>query len=313
MAVRRPLFYNASGELKEMTDSQIAAVKSRMLWEYVNDPSVVLSVVSSAGNLGTITDTRLQAGAYSTSVSSYPPETTTAEPTVVNVAYSRISQTIITPTLTDTDNIACPVYYDGTNIVAMTFTDMIDTFAKDVCTSIALADVVYTISSATTLTGFTQVSSTPVFVDTQADTSLYTAASISTTPTVLDRPKTINSYYLYKANNAATPVCDVPLFIDKTGTTTFNYNMKTPSLASFATQLKDIVRYAAASTVNYRVRYAYNGTAGVNCGTGMSDTRLNGAGAWTTYFVNANDYRAQEFPNGTATTINTYYLKVRTE
>jgi hypothetical protein len=42
----------------------------------------------------------------------------------------------------------------------------------------------------------------------------------------------------------------------------------------------------------------------------MGDTRLNGSGNYQTRFVNANDYRAQEFPNGSATTINTYYLKI---
>ena len=39
--------------------------------------------------------------------------------------------------------------------------------------------------------------------------------------------------------------------------------------------------------------------------------RLNGSGNYQTRFVNANDYRAQEFPNGTLTTINTYYLTIK--
>jgi len=43
----------------------------------------------------------------------------------------------------------------------------------------------------------------------------------------------------------------------------------------------------------------------------MVDTRLNGSGNYQQRFVNANDYRAQEFPNGTAQTINTYFLKIR--
>jgi len=42
----------------------------------------------------------------------------------------------------------------------------------------------------------------------------------------------------------------------------------------------------------------------------MGDTRLNGSGNYQTRFVNTDDYRAQEFPNGTATTINTYYLRI---
>ena len=42
----------------------------------------------------------------------------------------------------------------------------------------------------------------------------------------------------------------------------------------------------------------------------LRDTKLNGAGNYQTRFVNADDYRAQEFPNGTSTTINTYYLRI---
>ena len=42
----------------------------------------------------------------------------------------------------------------------------------------------------------------------------------------------------------------------------------------------------------------------------MTNTILNGSGNYQTRFVNSNDYRAQEFPNGTAVTANTYYLKI---
>ena len=43
----------------------------------------------------------------------------------------------------------------------------------------------------------------------------------------------------------------------------------------------------------------------------MVDQRLNGSGNYQTRFVNANDYRAQEFPDGTPTSINTYYLRIQ--
>ena len=42
------------------------------------------------GSLGTITDTRLQAGAQSTSATAFPSEATTAEPSVVSVDYAKI-------------------------------------------------------------------------------------------------------------------------------------------------------------------------------------------------------------------------------
>ena len=55
--------------------------------------------------------------------------------------------------------------------------------------------------------------------------------------------------------------------------------------------------------------YSINGS-GNNRGTGMADTRLDGGGNYQQRFVNANDYRAQEFPNGTAQTQNTFFLKI---
>ena len=45
-------------------------------------------------------------------------------------------------------------------------------------------------------------------------------------------------------------------------------------------------------------------------GTGMSDTRLNGSGNYQTRQV-SDDYRAQEFPDGTPTSISTYYLRIQ--
>ena len=42
----------------------------------------------------------------------------------------------------------------------------------------------------------------------------------------------------------------------------------------------------------------------------MTDTKLDGSGTQTNRFVNGNDYRSQRFPNGSATTISTYTIKI---
>ena len=42
----------------------------------------------------------------------------------------------------------------------------------------------------------------------------------------------------------------------------------------------------------------------------MVDQRLNGSGDYQTQQFGGDDYRAQEFPDGTLTTINTYFLKI---
>ena len=65
---------------------------------------------------------------------------------------------------------------------------------------------------------------------------------------------------------------------------------------------------AAASTLTHQINYSY--TTGTNRGSGMVDTRLNGSRNNQQTFINANDYRTQEFPNGTQTTIATHNLKI---
>ena len=89
MAVRRPLILTGSNDLIEMTDAQRNAVKDRCRYLYGTNPSVTLSRVSSGGNLGTISDTRKQAGASTTDVSSFQ-----SAPSIstVTVNYATVSE-----------------------------------------------------------------------------------------------------------------------------------------------------------------------------------------------------------------------------
>ena len=69
-----------------------------------------------------------------------------------------------------------------------------------------------------------------------------------------------------------------------------------------------MMRYYAAEITGTKISYNINGT-GNNRGSAMVDTRLNSS-TYLTRFVNVNDYRTQEVPSGTATTISTYNLKI---
>jgi len=314
MAVRRPLILDGSNNLIEMTDAQILEVKNRCRYLYGASPSVTLSVVASGGSLGTINDTRLQAGAYSTRVGDgvagdagageYPPETTTAEPSVVTVGHARVSETVATVTEpADTNSRAFPVFNNSGNIQAMTATDIYDTFIYDAVDTLQGSvgqPGTYYVHTSTSLTGYTSVSGSIIFSDTRADTSLYTAAGI---PEALDQPTTINNYYLLAANNIAAPSMSVPIFVRSDG------DLQQFSQANFDTQFQDFMRYAAASIVGTRLRYNFNGSGTIQ-GSGMVDTRLNGSGNYQTFFGGVDDYRAQEFPDGTAVTIATHYLKL---
>lgn len=325
MAVRRPLYYD-SGNLREMTDEQIAQIKARMFWSYVSNPSVALTVVNSGGTLGTITDTRLQAGAVSTSASSTPTEAETAEPSIVNVAIARIQQTIASDPNPATTPTQYPAYYtaDG-NVRAMNLQDMYDTFAIEVFDGgwtaadgstvfpSLLAAEIYTIHTTTSLTGYTAVpgpdGSTiiPIFSDTRADVAAYDAGNI---PEDQDQPTTIQDYYLLKKDIPALPALPSMVRVNTDG------NVVAMTGAAIDTAIGAAIRYLIQAETGYKIRYEYgvNGSGtGTPVGSAMTDSRLDGSGNYQTLYVGADDYRAQEFPDGSQQVINVYTLKARVD
>jgi len=310
MAVRQPLYYN-SGNLQEMTTAQVAEIVDQVVYQYSLNPSVSLSVVGSGGSLDAITDTRLQAGATSTSATAFPSEATTAEPSVVTVTYDKISETRASVTPTTDTGTTWPVYYTSSGqIQAMTLADVKDTFLHPAIDLLAAGTTTtqqagtYHINTNTTVSGSTEVSgsNTAIFVDTQADTSLYTAGGIGET---LDQPKNVTSYYLFKVDGSNTSFT-APLFVEGSN------NLQTYPDATFKSLMQEWIRYTAvSSTDGYSLSYNIGTSGSGNTrGSGIADTRLNGSGNYQTRFVNTDDYRAQEFPNGTPTTINTYYLRI---
>ena len=304
MAVRTPLKLDGSNNLIEMSTTDINNIKSQVRYLYGTNPSVDLSVVSSGGNLGAISDTRKTAGASSTDATNFHTEAETAEPGTVTVNYSRINQSAESTSATaDTSSRAFPVFNNSGNIQAMTLTDIYDTFIYSQIDTIADGNDrpgTYRIHTSNSLSGQTLISSTPVFSDTRANTGAYTAGGI---PEAVDQPFTVTNYYLFRVNAGSAISYSSPVFIRS------DNNLQSYSTASFDAILKNCVRHVASEVTGSRIRYRING-AGNNRGSGMSNTILNGSGNYQTRYVNANDYRAQEFPNGTAVTASTNYLKI---
>jgi hypothetical protein len=151
----------------------------------------------------------------------------------------------------------------------------------------------------TTGSGATLVSATPVFVDTRANTGAYTAGAI---PETLDQPQTVTSYYLHKVAGSDTSYT-LPYYV--TGAN----DLREYTEVTFEGLLQEWIQYTAASSGDgYEINYSYS--SGTNRGSGMADTILSGSGNYQTYQAGADDYRAQEFPTGSVTTSNTYYLKI---
>ena len=301
MAIRTPLKLDSTN-LKEMSSTDTGNIIGRMVYLYMTDPSVALSVVGSSGSLDAINDTRTQASASTSHVSSYQ---TAGAVSTVTVTYDKINEAATSLSApADTNNIRFPVYNDSGNVKAMSLTDMYDSFVSlttnGASTLIPAAQPYKIHTSTTPPSGYTLVSSTAVFTDTRANAGAYTAGSI---PETRDQPTSITNYYLHRSNGSAV-TAPTPLYIDS------NQNLREYTAAELDALLKEVIRYTSVNLTSNKLRY-FIGGSGTTLGTGMANTKLNGSGNYQQRFVNANDYRTQEFPNGSVTTANTYYLKAR--
>ena len=304
MAVRRPLILTGSNDLIEMTDAQRNAVKDRCRFLYGANPSVTLSVVGSGGNLGTISDTRKQAGSFVTNISSFQ---SAPGISTITVNYARVTEsTVNTSASVDSNAIAFPIYYNGNAIQTMSLQDMYDTFifdAIDTTLSAVGQPGTYRVHTSTSLSGYSLVSSTPIFSDTRANAGAYTAGGI---PETQDQPTTITNYYLFQANNISAPSMEEMLFVRNS-----DKNLQEYSQSSIDAILENCIRHVASEETGSKIRYALGtSSSAVVLGSGINNTILNGGGAFNTFQAGADDYRSQNFPNGSAVTANTYYLRM---
>ena len=314
MASVSPLYYS-SGNLIGMTAGEITEWQQKAIYVYSQSPTAVLTQVSSRGALiDSMDDTRTKAGATSQSESAFVAEASTAEPATVTVTYDKINLAYTSSGSvgqTADTGINFPIYYDNSAgaIQTMSLTDMLDTFVYPAIDKLINATEssdtggTYTITnSSTAASNYTNVSTTAVFANTIADTSAYSDDGI---PETLDQPTTVTSYYLHRRDGADVTPARTPLYID--GDT----NLKEFTIAAAGSLIGDWLRYTAAhDSGGYKLMYyADSSDQGNVRGTNMVDTKLDGSGDYQTLRV-SDDYRSQEFPNGSAQTITTYNLYI---
>lgn len=312
MAIRYPLFWNGS-EFQEIDDIERAVLVGQAVYQYSLNPSVTLSVVASAGSLSAMVDRRYEAGAATSDNTDFDTEAETPDISAIDTTYDKIDQTVATVSDPGNPNdLAYPLYWNNTTntFQSMTQTDFFDTFIDDAIDNLdnsyssTSQGGTYYVSSSNSVTGMTLVSATPVFVDTRADASAYTAAEI---PEDTDQPTTITSYYLHRIDGVDVSSSGLwrDLFYWDNATNTIQQY----TVAQMNTLLSDMIRYHTSSVVGDRITYSINGT-GVTRGS-MTDTYLSGTSAdgYNTLQV-GDDYRSQEFPNGTPATRTTYRLKI---
>tara|TARA_Y100001951_G_scaffold62704_1_gene50076 strand:+ start:1006 stop:1965 length:960 start_codon:yes stop_codon:yes gene_type:complete len=316
MTVRIPVKYDGTN-IVEMTTGERTEWYTYIAYLYAKSPTATVSVVSSSGTLtpSGMTDTRMKAGATSTDASSFPSEGTTAEPaTVTGTTYDKITGTTYDTSGSanaDLGAVGYPLYIDSTDLRVMTQADFVDTFIYATLDEMisgsegAPTNGTYTIATGgSAASNYTRVSGTAVFIDTRADTDAYTAGGI---PETLDQPETVTSYYVDIRSDSRSFPSAALLFAESDGNIIQGPLVADDSTFNAALE-NDIQFYAAEDDGGHKLSYNINGS-GNSRGTAIVDTRLNGSGNYQTRQV-GDDYRAQEFPNGSGATIGTWTFKI---
>ena len=307
MTVRTPLKLDGS-DLREMSTAEVAADVNRAAYLYGGNPSITLSVVNSGGNIFSVTDTRLQAGVSTTDITDFDTEVETGNVGTITTTYARLFETrdSAAGNTVDTNNVRFPLYYDSGTVQAMTTNDFRDTFIKpaiDILTNTSDAYGKYRIHTSTSLSNHTLMSNTPVFSDTRANISAYTSGGIGETR---DQPTTVTNYYLFRGNSnlsSSTAGTANVMFADTSG------NLQAFSAANWDALLLTDTRYVARNLSSSTIKYSVGTSTSGKRGSGMTDTKFNSS-SYNQRFVNANDYRTQEFPAGSAVSISTKYLRL---
>ena len=321
MTARNPLYYDESSDsLIEMSSSQLLEWQRAAIQQYAANPSVVITVGS--GNIGTtLSDTRFRSSTATQQASSFA---TAGSLGTVTTNFNKIVQTITNPSVLSDTGKSFPVYYDGSgSIQAMSLADFLDTFIKPAIVLMTASSEAnagdfggtFAIStSSSAASGFTNVSSTAVFIDTRANTGSFSSGQIGGSGSTQDHSTNVNSFFMNKDNGDAITPSQNLLYIDSNNDLR-EYATSGDDATDILDILEQFIRDLAASddsASDHNIRYNINGSGNTR-GTSMTDTKLNGSGSQTNRFVGGNDYRSQRFPNGSATTISTFNFKINRE
>jgi len=319
MAVVKPLFINSDNNLQEMTDAQVLLHKQKAIYQYSLDPSALLTVVSNSGaNMAAITDTRLKSGVSVVSVSADPSGSAGAPSATTDVSFDKINFAYDTSSgqTEDSDNRAFPIYRnsDG-DIRAMSLDDMKDTFLHPAIDLMVVADTdnddpnvagTYRIHTVSSLTGFTEVSGAGTAIFTDTTSTGFAAGSIGTAGTTqTGSSSSVQSFFLLRRNGTDVDTNSIKL-------AQINSDGDIQEYSDGGTELLgNWLKFTAGQSGDgYKITYAIGASvSGTQRGSAITNKQL-GSTVTSTTLVDANDYRAQQFPSGSATVTNTYLFKI---
>lgn len=330
MAFRRPVKLDG-GNLRNMSDAEILLLQQEAIRQYGLNPSTTLTYSNGGGNLANIPDYRLQAGALATGSSPWPSSAAATTVTVNNqhTVQARALSGAAFPyrEATGYANFSYPVYLDGSNVRAMTTNDFYDTIitpAKDyLITNEGTDDNLYragtyTIHTTNSLTGATLVDANPIFTDTQADVTAFSAGSL---PEVQDQPTTVQNYYLHRFDPVAG-VDFVPPVVHKIDTNDLQVMPSAQYSALAADQIRYNVDngydYSGGSTFTKYITYQYWTVAGTGAaalpgttsdarGSSMANNYTSSSTVRTEQ-PNSTTYYSQTVPSGSPSAYSTWNL-----
>lgn len=208
MTLRSPLYYTDSGNFQEFSVNELNDIYSAVKRQFLASPSVTLTVVSSGGNLGNLSETQVIASPARSNNRAFGNNTSTLGNISTNtVNYSRVNQTLSPPA--SSFNVSSyktgafgtnpPIYMnDSGNFEPFTDSDFIDTFIKPAIQSFnsAASDPLYQIAlNAATPAGYSRVSNTPIYTDNNANIAAYAGGAL---PEARTQSTVINNYYLVR-------------------------------------------------------------------------------------------------------------------
>lgn len=319
MAVRRPVYLFAdptgvpvTSDLYEYTDAYMEDILTFASYVHAQDPAVKLECNTANGTLmpnQNFQDTYYIAGASTTRVDRFSTAAETPNVSMSTDTYNRIRVIDNQGTLptSDTNNLEYPLYLTSQSprqLRAMTRQDFIDTFVTPALPMWGGANAneqggTFFLTTSASPANATIIGSVPAAVNSVANLSAYTSSGIGET----QKQTTDINYWLAKVDYPATefdPIeASLPLYFDA-GTET----IKAHTLASWTALLGPFLRYyLGGGDPNQQISYNINGN-GTTQGAIFTDSRRTPTGTgYTTRFVNANDYRTQEFPTGTESTV----------
>ena len=324
MTVRAPLFVNGSNELQEMTTTQVNEIINHITYQYGLNPSVTITVgttnVNVTSHFGNLTDNRYRSGSSITRADRFATASELSNPLAITpIAFNRMTRTFASVTPTSDTGTTFPVYYTGGgdgHVRAMSLQDMKDTFFHPAIELLIAGDGTADTNAGTYRmketsgpdTGESVVSNNPIFIDTKANISSFTAGGIGGSGSVRDFESIHKAYYLHIKDAPSEPSYTAPVFINGSN------NLQQYSTTNFGSLVQGWIRKTASeSTDGYQIQYNLDGSGNTR-GT-IQDTRFETStdaqtGSRLTRFVNANDYRAQDRPAGSLTVHAQFLFKI---